>query len=55
MRIDVFSIFPDMVGAFAAQALLGKAQDRGLLDVEQAGLDRFESAGQPGQDQRLDQ
>lgn len=33
MRIDVFSIFPDMVGAFAAQALLGKAQDRGLLDL----------------------
>ena len=33
MRIDVFSIFPEMVGAFAAQALLGKAQDRGLLDL----------------------
>ncbi len=33
MRIDVFSIFPDMVGAFAAQALLGKAQERGLLDL----------------------
>ena len=33
MRIDVFSIFPDMVRAFAAQALLGKAQDRDLLDL----------------------
>ena len=33
MRIDVFSIFPDMVAAFAAEALLGKAQDRGLLDL----------------------
>ena len=33
MRIDVFSIFPDMVGTFAAQALLGKAQERGLLDL----------------------
>jgi tRNA (guanine37-N1)-methyltransferase len=33
MRIDVFTIFPDMVGAFAAQSLLGKAQERGTLDV----------------------
>ncbi len=33
MRIDVFSIFPDMVAGFAAQALLGKAQQRDLLDV----------------------
>jgi tRNA (guanine37-N1)-methyltransferase len=33
VRIDVFSIFPDLVGDFAGQALLGKAQARGLLDV----------------------
>jgi tRNA (guanine37-N1)-methyltransferase len=33
MRIDVFTIFPDMVESFAAQSLLGKAQERGLLDV----------------------
>lgn len=33
MRIDVFSIFPDLVGNFAAQALLGRAQQRGLLDL----------------------
>ncbi len=33
MRIDVFTIFPEMVGRFAAEALLGKAQERGLLDV----------------------
>ena len=33
MRIDVFSIFPDMVGDFAGQALLGKAQERELIDV----------------------
>lgn len=33
MRIDVFSIFPDMVGAFASQSLLGRAQQRELLDV----------------------
>ncbi len=33
MRIDVFTIFPDLVEGFASQALLGKAQDRGLLDV----------------------
>ena len=34
MRIDVFSIFPDMVGDFARQALLGKAQERQLIDVQ---------------------
>lgn len=33
MRIDVFTIFPDLVSSFAAESLLGKAQDRGLLDV----------------------
>lgn len=33
MRIDVFSIFPDMVAAFASQSLLGRAQQRELLDV----------------------
>ena len=33
MRIDVFTIFPDLVEGFASQALLGKAQDKGLLDI----------------------
>ncbi len=33
MRIDVFTIFPDMVDAYAQQALLGKARRRGLLDI----------------------
>lgn len=33
MRIDVFSIFPDMVADFASQSLLGRARQRGLLDV----------------------
>lgn len=33
MRIDVFTIFPDLVEGFASEALLGKAQDRGLLDI----------------------
>jgi tRNA (guanine37-N1)-methyltransferase len=33
MRIDVFTIFPDMVEGFAAQSLLGKARQRGVLDV----------------------
>src|SRR5690606_42074061 len=31
MRIDVFTIFPEMIEFFAAQSLLGKAQQRGLL------------------------
>jgi len=33
MRIDVFTIFPDLVTGFAGQALLGKAQQRDLLDL----------------------
>lgn len=33
MRIDVFTIFPDMVGDFASQSLLGRAAAKGLLDV----------------------
>ena len=33
MRIDVFTIFPDLVEGYASRSLLGKAQDRGLLDV----------------------
>ncbi len=33
MRIDVFTIFPEMVSGFAGQSLLGKAQERGTLDV----------------------
>lgn len=33
MRIDVFTIFPEMVSSFAAQSLLGKAQARGALQV----------------------
>ena len=33
MRIDVFTIFPDMVGDFAGRSLLGKAAGEGLLDV----------------------
>ncbi|MEY2438323.1 MAG: tRNA (guanine37-N1)-methyltransferase [Acidimicrobiaceae bacterium] len=33
MRIDVFTIFPEMVEGFASLSLLGKARERGLLDV----------------------
>jgi len=33
VRIDVFTIFPDMVSGFAGQALLGRAKERGLLDI----------------------
>jgi tRNA (guanine37-N1)-methyltransferase len=33
MRIDVLTIFPDMVDGFAGQSLLGKARAAGLLDV----------------------
>jgi tRNA (guanine37-N1)-methyltransferase len=33
MRIDVFTIFPDMVEHFAGQSLLGRARAAGALDV----------------------
>jgi len=33
VRIDVFSIFPEMVSGFASQSLLGRATQRGLLDI----------------------
>jgi tRNA (guanine37-N1)-methyltransferase len=33
VRIDVFTIFPAMVDDFAAQSLLGRARERGLIDV----------------------
>jgi tRNA (guanine37-N1)-methyltransferase len=33
MRIDVFTIFPAMVEAFASQSLIGKAAAGGLLDI----------------------
>jgi tRNA (guanine37-N1)-methyltransferase len=33
MRIDIFTIFPDMVEHFAAQSLLGRARAAGTLDV----------------------
>ncbi len=33
VRIDVFTIFPEMVSGFAGQSLLGRAQAKGLLDV----------------------
>ena len=33
MRIDVFTIFPDLVEGFAGAALLGKARERDLLDL----------------------
>ena len=33
LRIDVFTIFPDLVGGFAGASLLGRAGAAGLLDV----------------------
>jgi len=33
VRIDVFTIFPEMIDRFAGDSLLGKARERGLLDV----------------------
>lgn len=33
MRIDVFTIFPEMIDRFAGESLIGKAQDKGVLDV----------------------
>ena len=33
MRVDVLTIFPDMVEHFASRSLLGKARERGIIDV----------------------
>ena len=33
LRIDVFTIFPEIVEGFASQSLLGKARERALLDL----------------------
>lgn len=33
LRVDVFTIFPEIVEGFAGQSLLGKARERGLLEV----------------------
>jgi tRNA (guanine37-N1)-methyltransferase len=33
MRVDVFTIFPDMVEDFAGRSLLGKARTEGLIDL----------------------
>ena len=33
MRIDVFTVFPDMVDGFTRHGLLGKARDSGLVDI----------------------
>ncbi len=33
MRIDVFSVFPELITDFASVSILGKAQRSGLLDV----------------------
>jgi tRNA (guanine37-N1)-methyltransferase len=33
VRIDVFTIFPDLIGDFAGRSLLGRARDAGLLDL----------------------
>jgi tRNA (guanine37-N1)-methyltransferase len=33
MRIDVITIFPEMIEGFAGHSLLGKARQRGLLDI----------------------
>ena len=33
MRVDVFTIFPDLVEGFCAHSLLGRARQRGLVDV----------------------
>ena len=33
MRVDVFSIFPGLVDGFASDGLLGRARERGLVDL----------------------
>ena len=41
MRVDVFSVFPDLVDQFCAESLLGKARQRGLVDLRCHDLREF--------------
>jgi tRNA (guanine37-N1)-methyltransferase len=41
MRIDVFTVFPDLVDQFCAESLLGKARQRGLVDLRCHDLREF--------------
>ncbi len=41
LRVDVFTIFPDMVEDFAARSLLGRARDADLLEVRTHDLRRW--------------
>lgn len=34
MRVDVFTIFPDMITHFASRSLLGKARTAGILEIQ---------------------
>ena len=45
MRIDVFTIFPDMIEGFCGHSLLGKARAAGLIDVRVHDLRQW--AGDP--------
>lgn len=40
-RVDVFTIFPGLIAGFAAESLLGRAQERGLLEVRAHDLRAF--------------
>lgn len=44
MRIDVFTVFPSLIADFAGESLLGKAQERGLVEINAHDL-RKEAAG----------
>jgi tRNA (guanine37-N1)-methyltransferase len=41
MRIDVFTVFPDLVDQFCAESLLGKARQRGLVELRCHDLREF--------------
>jgi len=41
LRVDVFTIFPGLVETFASGSLLGRARDRGVLDVRTHDLRRW--------------
>jgi len=44
MRIDVFTVFPSLISNFASESLLGKAQERKLLEINAHDL-RKEATG----------
>ncbi|HEY8080611.1 MAG TPA: tRNA (guanosine(37)-N1)-methyltransferase TrmD, partial [Acidimicrobiales bacterium] len=43
MRIDVYTIFPDLIDAYASASILGRATNAGLMDLRTRDLRAYTS------------